>query len=271
MPSKPFLMKLNDRFGGVYGKQPGDNNAYTTGKLGPHNVVLWSLPGMGKGSAAAAAANLRVSYRNIKLVLLVGICGAVPFLPDKVEVMLGDIIISNAVVEYDFGRQYPDEFRRKSDVRETLGRPAQEIRAFLAGLGGRKAQIELQDQICQYLQTLQAKGECKHPGIVSDVLFEGSFQHKHYLRDATDRCICFDCSDTMCDEALKGDCVRLGCAGSKIQRKRQTAIDGFKPLVHIGKIASADTVMKSGRHRDELAKKDSVIAFEMEYGIICRV
>lgn len=34
---------------------------------------------MGKGSAASAAANLRVSYHHIHLALLVGICGGVPF------------------------------------------------------------------------------------------------------------------------------------------------------------------------------------------------
>ncbi|KAF3916773.1 hypothetical protein ABW20_dc0108008 [Dactylellina cionopaga] len=37
-----------------------------------------------------------------------------------------------------------------------------------------------------------------------------------------------------------------------------------QPLVHIGKIASADVVMKSGVHRDNLAEKEAVIGFEME-------
>jgi nucleoside phosphorylase len=35
-------------------------------------------------------------------------------------------------------------------------------------------------------------------------------------------------------------------------------------LVHIGTIASASTVMKSGKHHDALAEKEGVIAFEME-------
>lgn len=36
------------------------------------------------------------------------------------------------------------------------------------------------------------------------------------------------------------------------------------PAIHLGAIASGDTVLKSGRDRDEIAQKESVIAFEME-------
>jgi nucleoside phosphorylase len=37
-----------------------------------------------------------------------------------------------------------------------------------------------------------------------------------------------------------------------------------KPVIHFGLIASGDTVMKSGEDRDEIAARDSVIAFKME-------
>jgi nucleoside phosphorylase len=82
---------------------------------------------MGIGSAASAAANLRVSYNRIQLALVVGICGAVPFPSSNAKIVLGDIIISDSVIQYDFGRQLPDRFWRKSEVKETLGRPNQEI------------------------------------------------------------------------------------------------------------------------------------------------
>lgn len=35
-------------------------------------------------------------------------------------------------------------------------------------------------------------------------------------------------------------------------------------MIHYGLIASGDTVMKSGEHRDTIAANDNVIAFEME-------
>ena len=47
-----------DKFWKDYGKAPGDPNAYTTGLIGKHNVVLAHMPGMGTTSAAAVAVGL---------------------------------------------------------------------------------------------------------------------------------------------------------------------------------------------------------------------
>ncbi|KAM5342901.1 hypothetical protein ACJ41O_013867 [Fusarium nematophilum] len=49
----------------------GDTNAYSTGCIGRHKVVLIHMPGMGKGYAAAAAANCCRSFPNIKLAIVV--------------------------------------------------------------------------------------------------------------------------------------------------------------------------------------------------------
>lgn len=37
-----------------------------------------------------------------------------------------------------------------------------------------------------------------------------------------------------------------------------------EPSIHFGAVASSDSVMKSGTHRDRIAKAEKVIAFEME-------
>ena len=76
-----------------------------------------------------------MSFVGIKLALVVGICGGVPFQfgnNQQTEMILGDVVISNSVIEYDFGAQYPVGFNRKSDVKDTLGRPNRDIRGFLA-------------------------------------------------------------------------------------------------------------------------------------------
>jgi len=91
-----------------YGKSDGDTNSYRTGCIGNHNVVLVRLPHVGKINAAATVASLRSSYTRIRLALLVGICGGVPRTGSGDEILLGDVIISKIVVQYDFGRQYPD-------------------------------------------------------------------------------------------------------------------------------------------------------------------
>lgn len=102
------------------GKEPGDLNSYTKGSIGQHRVVLAHLPGMGKVNAAAAASTFKSTFRNLKLVLLVGICGGVPDGAQGEQIFLGDVVIGTSVVQTDFGRQTPTGFDRKDTVRDNL-------------------------------------------------------------------------------------------------------------------------------------------------------
>jgi nucleoside phosphorylase len=95
-----------------YGKAVGDQNTYTTGVIGSHNVVLVHMPSMGSIGTALSAAGLRSSVPGIQLALVVGICGVVPVhAKTQEEIVLGDIVISTAVTQYDFGKQYPNGFQ----------------------------------------------------------------------------------------------------------------------------------------------------------------
>lgn len=109
-----------------YGRQYGDTNTYVNGRIGEHNVVLCYMPSMGRSSAASVASSLRLSYTGVRLALVVGICGGAPYTLDNTPIYLGDVTISDSVIQYDFGRQYPDGFRRKTGVRDVLGRPNQD-------------------------------------------------------------------------------------------------------------------------------------------------
>src|SRR2546423_638141 len=109
--------------GQSFGSAPGDPNAYTTGVIGMHNVVVAHMPSMGTVSAAGVAASLRASFNNVKLALVVGICGGVPYGPQHdEEIFLGDVIISQSLIQYDFGRQYPNAFERKKTLGNRFGR-----------------------------------------------------------------------------------------------------------------------------------------------------
>ncbi|KAL6409947.1 pfs domain-containing protein [Ilyonectria robusta] len=91
-----------------YHKAVGDPNYYVNGCIGRHNVVRVLLPDIGKAYVAAAAASLNASYINLRLALLVGICGGVPGQnKDGGEVLLGDVIISSALIQFDFGGRHP--------------------------------------------------------------------------------------------------------------------------------------------------------------------
>ncbi|KAL3485915.1 hypothetical protein BJX62DRAFT_29395 [Aspergillus germanicus] len=251
-----------DRLGEYYGKQPRDDNAYVNGRIGNHNVVVCYMPGMGKGSAASVASSLKISYKRIEVALVVGICGGAPYLSSGGEIFLGDVIISDSVVQYDFGRQYPGGFEKKTGVKYTLGRPNTAIRSKLAGLNARRSRKDLQEKLSRHLQTLQESLPGWSRPTVNDVLFEVSYQHKHY--DPKNTCLCLDsASEDICKVAVDSMCTILNCDLARVCRRR-LCTEHSTPSIHIGTFASADTVMKSGVHRDRLVESEGVIGFEME-------
>ncbi|KAL2782706.1 nucleoside phosphorylase domain-containing protein [Aspergillus keveii] len=252
-----------DRLGEYYRKQPGDDNAYINGRIGNHNVVVCYMPGMGKGSAASVASSLKISYKRIEVALVVGICGGAPYPSSGGEIFLGDVIISDSVVQYDFGRQYPGGFEKKTDVKDTLGRPNRAVRSILASLQARRSRRDLQEKLSRHLQTLQeSQPDWHRPTSVNDFLFKASYQHKHYNHEAT--CYCLDStSKDICKAAVNSTCTLLGCDPARVCR-RQPSTEHCSPSVHIGTVASADTVMKSGEHRDRLVQAEGVVGFEME-------
>ncbi len=266
-----------DTGGDLYGRAQGDRNNYTTGRIGNHSVVLVLLPQMGKANATSVAAGLRVSYTRLRLALLVGICGGVPQAGGR-EVLLGDVVISNGLIQYDFGRQYPNGFVRKDTARDNLSGPNKDIRSLLVLFQAEHGREELQRRTTVFLQQLQTKARLKkreaeysYPGIAEDKLFEPSYRHRHRVSPT---CICHDCHgrlDPVCDEVLDKSCTDLGCDERYlVLRKRimEWSKDGGgdeqQLMIHIGLIASGDKVMKSGEDRDIIAAKEGVIAFEME-------
>ncbi|KAK4148384.1 nucleoside phosphorylase domain-containing protein [Chaetomidium leptoderma] len=235
-----------DDDGPPYDKAVSDPNAYSTGAVGRHNVVLAHMPSIGKASAAAVAANCRTSFPNIKLALIVGVCGVVPFRPgnnEAAETMLGDVIVSDGVVQYDLGRRLPEKFVLKDTLQDALGRPNTEIRALLAKLRGLRGRKTLQGKMAGYMDVLRGEPELAavYPGAAQDRLFEATYRH------VSDGMLCEECA----------------CDGELVSRARLEQGDG-QPAVHFGLIASGDTVMKSGEDRDVIARQAGVIGFEME-------
>ena len=49
--------------------------------------------------------------------------------PNGDEIVLGDVIVSDGVVQYDLGRRLPESFVRKDTLLDSLGGPDAEIRA----------------------------------------------------------------------------------------------------------------------------------------------
>nr|RBR01097.1 hypothetical protein FVER53263_10590 [Fusarium verticillioides] len=251
-----------------YGKARGDPNAYSTGVMGQHNVVLAHLPGMGKVSAGNIAAFCRMSFPNIKLALLVGICGGAPYdNKSKSQICLGDVVISTGIVQYDFGRRFPDKFEIKDSLNDIPGRPNVEIRNLLSKLMTARESERLRTESWKYLNELcqDVKRPAVFPGRSKDLLFPVHYRHKH--QDSLTCMTCASChheSDPVCDIAPTSSCDQLGCDTSRCLQKANREEDGLHPLIHYGVFATGDTVMKSARDRDHITKKTQALGFEME-------
>ncbi|KAJ5654806.1 hypothetical protein N7490_001809 [Penicillium lividum] len=258
----------------MYESLHGDTNSYTFGRIHQHSVVLVHMPRMGKMSASNVATNLKLNFPCIRVGLLVGICGSVPFGENhKREIILGDVIISTHIVQIDFGRLYPHAFLRKNMLQDNLGRPNPEIAGFISKLQGQFVQTDIIDSMRADLGTIfKSTGFplSGYPGSSKDNLFEASYSHKH-----TDTKFCAQCAspnDDVCPEALNMSCTELGCDFSKViprARTQKTNDNGQSalshcPAVHFGGLASGDQVIKSALHRDHIAEQEGVIGFEME-------
>ncbi|KAL3481406.1 nucleoside phosphorylase domain-containing protein [Aspergillus californicus] len=220
----------------------GDSNFYQTGRIGALNVVLTCLSEMGKTRAANAASGIRFSFPNVSLTLVVGICGGVPFPTKDTEMVLGDVIISDQVVKYDFGRQYPDRFEQKGVVKSILDPRNEQVQSLLSGLQTRRMRDRFQEKHTGYLQALHRDPLWKYPGIDRDQLYSSSCQHNSSSE---------------------------GCTGERIVRQRLNTGLNPQPCLHFGAIASGDTVMKSAEYRDSLSRHANVIGFEMESAGTC--
>src|ERR1700730_3935515 len=77
-----------------------DQNVYTFGRIGEHNVVIAVMPEIGNNSAARVATQLLNDFSSIRFGLLVGIGGGVPGGDDDEDIRLGDIVVSKPTATF---------------------------------------------------------------------------------------------------------------------------------------------------------------------------
>lgn len=119
---------------------PGDDNHYTHGAIGKHNVVIAVLPKgvYGTSSAANVATNLARSYPNVRAGLMAGIGGGAPT-RDR-DIRLGDVVVSEpangecGVFQYDFGKLLQKD---AYEYTRLLNQPPVALRTALSGLQAR--------------------------------------------------------------------------------------------------------------------------------------
>ncbi|KAL7950636.1 ankyrin repeat-containing domain protein [Trichoderma barbatum] len=239
---------LDEEHEGPEDASPHDNNNYTLGRIGKHNVVIATLPlgEYGIASAATVARDMMRSFHNIRIGLMVGIGGGAP--SESHDIRLGDIVVSapkdgrGGLLQYDFGKNLQDE----SDLETTgfLNQPPVALRTALAGL---RAQYERKGHQIEHAvnnvleKNKRLQGRYKRPAPSSDRLYPPGVVHPN----------------------TKEGCI-LACDPSGLIPRPERTEDEDNLVIHYGLIASANQLMKNAILRDKLAAEKGVLCFEME-------
>ncbi|PKK46144.1 hypothetical protein CI102_8364 [Trichoderma harzianum] len=227
-----------------------DNNDYTLGKVGKHNVVIAVLPDgeYGISSATSVARDMLHSFPNIRIGLMVGIGGGAP--SKKHDIRLGDIVISaprdekGGVFQYDFGKTVQQQSFQHIGF---LNQPPMVLRTAVSGL---RSQYELKGHqldltISKILENRKRlKRKYSRPPSSTDLLYRADIIHP--IGDETSCTI-------LCGDSLP----------NLILRPERTEDDDI-PSIHYGLIASANQLMKDALIRDTLILEKDILCFEME-------
>ena len=241
---------LDEKHEGPEYVSTNDNNDYTLGKVGKHNVVISVLPHgeYGISSATGVARDMLHSFPNVRIGLMVGIGGGAP--SPKHDIRLGDIVVSasgtgkGGVFQYDFGKIIQDQEFQEAGV---LDQPPKVLRTAVHGL---MAQYELDGhQLEESINIILAKKprlrqKYKRPDLSTDRLYRAQVTHP-----------------------LDGEASCAAVCGdnpSNLIPRRERTKDEDNPAIHYGLIASANRLMKDALLRDKFAMEKDVLCFEME-------
>ncbi|KAL7914748.1 hypothetical protein GGI35DRAFT_435150 [Trichoderma velutinum] len=231
-----------------------DNNIYTLGRVGKHNVVIAVLPDgeYGTCSAARVAADLSHSFPNVRISLLVGIAGGAP--SHKYDIRLGDVVVSSpgssngssngGVLQYDFGKTIQGQSFQTTGF---LNQAPSLLRAAITGI---KAIYEEEGhQIKAGIDAIFDKNprlrkKYQRPDQSSDRLYQS-----HICHPANEESNC---------------AASCGNTSSELILRSERGEDEDDPMIHYGLIASANQLMKNAELRDKLATEKDVKCFEME-------
>jgi nucleoside phosphorylase len=221
-----------------------DNNIYTLGRIGDHNVVIACLPpGLtGRLSAANVAIDMLRTFTGLRIGLMVGIGGGVP--SERHDIRLGDVVVSSPTGTSS-GGMVQLHFSKPVQLTGRLSKPPNVLLTALANLQAKHIMEsqELSNDLSKMIGNMMRKyprmgTQYRHPGAQYDFLYEAEYDHS-WERPTRSEC----------------DVSRL------VNREPRRSED---PVVHYGLTASGNAVMKHGATRDKLSKELDVLCFEME-------
>lgn len=221
-----------------------NQNSYTLGEIGGHNIVIAVSPEIGTNGAATVAVQLMNDFPFIRFGILVGVGGGVPSgEEDGPDIRLRDVVVSKptaslgGVVPYDLGKYSTSGGFERTGV---LAKPPPLLRSSVESLAAdhRMKGSQVPQLLSTMLQNYPVmKEEYSHPGLEADRLFQNDYPHPG-----------------------GPNCRR--CDQSRIvERTNRRSQD---PKFHYGVIGSANLVVKDARLREELRRASGILCVEME-------
>ncbi|KAI0445621.1 hypothetical protein F4803DRAFT_120273 [Xylaria telfairii] len=242
---------------------PNDNNTYTLGSIGNHNIVVTCLPKgkIGTVPAATVAAQMVNAFPSIKFGLMVGIGGGV-----SVKVRLGDVVVGTptgqypGVVQWDMGKEEGNGFTRTGSLNNPPSLLLGAVSKLAAEheLGASKIQAHMNDMVMKY-PSLASK-YLKSESLV-DIRFKAKYDHKTKGEGhITSGDINTHSSEEEDEEEDEESCRY--CDKTQVVRRKLRS-QGM--LVHYGSIASGNRVIKNANFRDRLRQdlEGDVLCVEM--------
>lgn len=258
------------------GRSGNDMNVYVVGRFADHHAVLMMPGSPGELVAGLCTQRLRDHFPNIKLTLLVGICGAMSQNDETGEpIYLGDVLVGTKIWRYLHNARANQlqnggiDLQLRNLVSASASQRVKQLGNLLRTEHFRK---EIMDASFAYLKFLQERKKDNKYGYPSDkgdeatpdILFKSDYIHRH--RAANGPCDCTNPSKNNCEEVKQIACKDLGC--EEYGRERTRSQTGVLPMpnIHVGTIATSDVVLRA---RSELAtsfKNHNVLGIDMEGG-----
>jgi nucleoside phosphorylase len=215
-----------------------DENIYSLGRIGEHNVVIVCLPAglIGNNPAVAVATQMRATFKSVRFGLMVGIGGGVP--SAEADIRLGDVVVSQpykgqgGVIQYDFGKATPSGFERTGFLNSLP-------KILLGAVSKLRAnQLRQKTKLVEHISKLRRLTQFTREAAGPDVLFEAEYNHE------------------------EGPTCQLCGPNRQVNRQPRS---NEELVTHYGTIASGNQVIKDAAQRDTVSKEfGGVLCFEME-------
>ncbi|KAF3936366.1 Inversin [Dactylellina cionopaga] len=236
---------LDERHNDNLPKLPNDNNTYTLGSIGRHNIVIACLPKgrFGNVSAASVAIQMINTFPSIKFGLMVGIGSGIP---NKGKVRLGDVVVGvpvdqfPGVIQWDSGYVEGGSFMRTG----SLNKPPNLVLTALSKL---ETEQELNGpRIPEYLGQLKAKFprllKYLRSDSLEDILFKADYDHINQPPANLDE-----------EEIEEEEEEEQNCRSCDRKNAIRRTIRDMR--IHYGLIASGNQLVRNAPFRDKLNKE----------------